>query len=100
MLGRRSQTDFEKEILVHLEMETDRLRKQGLSRAEAERAARRNFGNVGVAEDRFYHAQRFASVQDFGRDLKQAWRALLRTPAFLGTSVLTGKHGHSSFDLA
>jgi putative ABC transport system permease protein len=89
MFGRRSQTDFENEVRVHLEMEADRLRKQGLSPAAAERAARRNFGNVGVVEDRFYHAQRFASVQDFGRDLKQAWRALLRTPAFLGTSVLT-----------
>jgi predicted permease len=89
MLGRRSQRDFEDEIRAHLEMETDRLRRQGLSPEDAEREARRHFGNVGVAEDRFYHAQRLASVEDFGRDLRHAWRALLRTPGFLATSVFT-----------
>jgi predicted permease len=89
MLGRRSQRDFEDEIRAHLDLETDRLRAQGLSTEEAERVARRHFGNVGVAEDRFYHAQRFASLQDSGRDLRHAWRALLRSPGFLVTSVVT-----------
>jgi len=89
MLGRRSQRDFEDEIRAHLDMETDRLRAQGLAPEKAERAARRHFGNVGVAEDRFYHAQRFASIQDSGRDMRHAWRALLRTPGFLVTSVVT-----------
>jgi putative ABC transport system permease protein len=89
MLGRRSQRDFEDEIRSHLELEVERLQAQGLSPQDAEREARRRFGNVGVVEDRFYHAQRFASVQDFGRDLRHAWRALRRTPGFLLTSVVT-----------
>jgi predicted permease len=89
MFGRRSQRDFEDEIRAHLDLEVERLRGQGLSAQDAEREARRHFGNVGVAEDRFYHAQRFASVQDFGRDMRHAWRALRRTPGFLVTSVIT-----------
>jgi putative ABC transport system permease protein len=89
MLGRRSQRDFEDEIRAHIELEAERLRAQGMAPDDAERAARRNFGNVSVAEDRFYHAQRFASAQDAGRDLRHAWRALLRTPGFLVTSVGT-----------
>ncbi|HYC52910.1 MAG TPA: ABC transporter permease [Gemmatimonadaceae bacterium] len=89
MFGRRSQDDFENEIKSHLELETERLRAQGMSQADAERAARRNFGNVGVAEDRFYHAQPLAALQDMGRDMKHAWRALRRTPVFLTTSVVT-----------
>ena len=89
MLGRRSQRDFEDEIRSHLELEVERLQAQGLSPQDAEREARRHFGNVGVVEDRFYHAQRFASMQDFGRDLRHAWRALRRTPGFLITSVVT-----------
>jgi predicted permease len=89
MLGRRSQGDFEDEIRSHLELEAERLRGQGLSPADAERAARRHFGNVSVAEDRFYHAQRFSSMQDSGRDIRHAWRALMRTPAFLVTSIVT-----------
>ena len=54
MFGRRSQHDFEDEIRSHLQMEVERLKRQGMSPADAERLARRSFGNVGVAEDRFY----------------------------------------------
>ena len=89
MFGRRSQRDLEDEIRAHLELEAARLRAQGMNAHDAERAARRNFGNVGVAEDRFYHAQRFASAQDAMRDIRYALRALRRQPGFLVTSVGT-----------
>ncbi|HEX4683272.1 MAG TPA: ABC transporter permease [Gemmatimonadaceae bacterium] len=89
MFGRRSQRDFEDEVHAHLDMEIDRLKAQGMSPVDAERAARRNFGNVGVAEDRFYHGQRFAWAEDAMRDLRHAWRSLLRTPAFLAATVGT-----------
>jgi len=89
MLGRRSQGDFEDEIRSHLRMEVDRLVAQGMSPAEAERKARRTFGNIGVAEDRFHEGQRFAWLEDAGRDLRLAWRSLLRTPGFLVASVGT-----------
>jgi putative ABC transport system permease protein len=89
MFGRRSQRDFEEEIRAHLGHEAARLRAQGASAHDAELAARRNFGNVGVTADRFYHAQRFAYLQDAGRDLRLAWRALRRQPGFLVTSVGT-----------
>jgi putative ABC transport system permease protein len=85
----RSQEDFEDEIRSHLELEAERLRKLGLSPEEAKQAARRNFGNVGAAQDRFHDAQRFASLQDVRRDFRHAWRGLLRTPGFLITSVGT-----------
>ncbi|HET7584582.1 MAG TPA: ABC transporter permease [Gemmatimonadaceae bacterium] len=87
MFGRRSQRDFENEIQAHLQMEIDRLRAQGMSAADAERTARRNFGNVGMAEDRFYNAQRFAGVQDALRDFVHAWRSLRRSPGFLITAA-------------
>jgi putative ABC transport system permease protein len=89
MFGRRSQRDFEDEIHSHLQLEIDRLKAQGMSDADAERAARRNFGNVGVAEDRFYHGQQLWSIQDAARDLRHAWRSLLRSPGFLGAAVAT-----------
>lgn len=89
MLGRRPQDDFEDEIRSHLQMEVDRLMKQGMSPEDAERAARRTFGNVPVAEDRFYDGQRFAWAQDAGRDLRLAWRSLLRAPGFLIAAVGT-----------
>ena len=89
MFGRRSQHDFEDEIRSHLQMEVERLKAQGMSPADAQRLARRSFGNVGVAEDRFYDGQRLAWMQDAGRDLRLAWRSLLRTPGFLVAAVGT-----------
>ncbi|MCC6317206.1 MAG: ABC transporter permease [Gemmatimonadaceae bacterium] len=89
MFGRRSQDDFEDEIRSHLALEAERLRRRGMSPPDAERAARRAFGNIGVAEDRFYQAQRFSWLQDAGRDVRHAWRALRRHPVFLLTTVGT-----------
>jgi predicted permease len=89
MFGRRSQRDFEAEVRSHLQMEVDRLEALGMSPADAERVARRNFGNVSVSEDRFYHAQRLAWLQNAARDLRHAWRSLLRTPGFLVSAVGT-----------
>jgi predicted permease len=89
MFGRRSQRDFEDEIRSHLQLEVDRLQAQGMSPADAERAARRTFGNVGVAEDRFYDGQPFAWLENTARDLRHAWRSLLRTPGFLAAAVGT-----------
>lgn len=89
MLGRRSQDDFEDEIRSHIELEADRLRALGMPSDEAEFAARRNFGNRSIAEDRFYHAQRFSPMQDALRDVRHAWRALRRSPGFVITCVGT-----------
>ncbi|MGH7653145.1 MAG: ADOP family duplicated permease [Gemmatimonadaceae bacterium] len=89
MLGRRSQGDFENEIHAHLQMEVDRLVAQGMTPADAARTARLNFGNVGVVEDRFYHGQRFAWLDDAVRDLRYAWRSLLRAPGFAVAAVGT-----------
>jgi predicted permease len=86
---RRSQDDFEDEIRSHLQLEVDRLKAQGMSQSDAERVARRTFGNVGAAEDRFYDGQRFAWLENVGRDMRHAWRSLLRTPGFLVAAVGT-----------
>jgi predicted permease len=89
MFGRRSRRDFAEELRAHLDLEIERLRAQGMSPAEAERAARRSFGNVGVVQDRLYQGQRLASIADAARDLKHAWRALLRAPGFFAAAVVT-----------
>src|SRR5262245_7928247 len=89
MFGRRSQRDFEDEIRSHLQMEVDRLERQGMSPTDAKRAARRTFGNVGVAQDRFYDGQPFSWLENAWRDLLHAWRSLLRTPGFLAAAVGT-----------
>jgi putative ABC transport system permease protein len=56
---RRAPDDFANEIRSHLELEVDRLRENGLSQEEAEAAARRTFGNVTLARERYYEQGRW-----------------------------------------
>src|SRR5581483_633643 len=87
--SRRKHHDFSAEIDSHIRLEADRLRGEGLSEADAQSAARRAFGNIGLAEERFFDAQRFTSFEDLRKDIGYALRALRRSPAFAGTVIVT-----------
>lgn len=56
---KRKPSDFGAEIEAHLQLETERLREEGLSETEARAAARRGFGNLSQAEERFYESGRW-----------------------------------------
>jgi hypothetical protein len=49
---KRKLDDFNSEIEAHIQLETERLREQGLSEGDARAVARRPFGNVMHAEER------------------------------------------------
>jgi len=66
---KRKPSNFSAEIGAHLELESDRLRKQGLTEEEARMAARRAFGNVTAAEERFYEAGRWLWWDHLRNDL-------------------------------
>jgi hypothetical protein len=85
----RDDEDFSAEVKAHLEIETDRLVAEGLSPDEARRAARRSFGNVTVARERFHDASRWVWVEQLAQDLRYGCRALRQSPAFAATTVLT-----------
>jgi predicted permease len=82
---KRKQSDFTAEIEAHLELETERLREQGLSEEEARRAARRAFGNVTQTEERFYESGRWL----WWDHLVQGLRMLVKNPGFTAVAVLT-----------
>lgn len=86
----RNQADFSEEIRAHIEMETDRLREEGLSEAEAYAQARREFGNVTRAEERFYESNRlFLAAENAWRDLRYSVRGLRHSPAFTLVAILS-----------
>ena len=85
---RRPQSDFMAEIDAHLELEADRLRQEGLSEEDARVAARRAFGNVARASERFYESGRWLWWDRFAQDVTYAARLLRRSPAFAATTVL------------
>src|SRR5436309_1978315 len=66
---RRADADFSSEIQAHIALETDRLIGEGVSPAEARLAARRAFGSVAAAEDRFYESARVMWLDHLRQDL-------------------------------
>jgi putative ABC transport system permease protein len=86
---RRADRDFHDEIHAHIELETERLIADGVDATEARQRARRAFGNVTTAEERFYEASRWVWVEQLRQDIRYAVRTLWRSRTFVASAVLT-----------
>ena len=97
---RRPDEDFSDEVRAHLELETARLIDEGMPPADARAAARKSFGNVMAAQERFHESTRWVWFEQFVQDLRYALRGLAGSRAFLATSVLTLAVGLSLITVA
>lgn len=86
---KRPSDDFTEEIRAHLQLEADELKAEGLTEAEAYPAARKAFGNVMAAEERFYEKGRLRWLDDLNRDLRYSLRTMRQSPGFTLAVVLT-----------
>jgi predicted permease len=87
--GKRKDGDFSDEIQAHIALEAERLREEGLCESDAMAAARKQFGNVVSAQERFYETGRWLWVEHLFRDVMYALRILARNPGFTATAVLS-----------
>jgi predicted permease len=86
---KRSAGDFAAEIKSHLELEADELKHGGTGEEQARTQARREFGNVTAAQERFNLKDRWLWLDKLGRDLRFALRGLRHSPLFAATAILT-----------
>ena len=81
--------DLAEEIRGQLEMETDRFLESGMTLEAARAAARRHFGNTTTVTENARVAWAFLSLENLLRDVRYAFRAMRRSPAFSLVVILT-----------
>ncbi|HET9368915.1 MAG TPA: ABC transporter permease [Vicinamibacterales bacterium] len=85
----RVRSDIDREVAFHLAERADDLRATGLSAADAERQARRQFGNVAAQSERVRDVHVSQWLETIVRNVRYAIRALVRAPGFTAAVVLT-----------
>jgi predicted permease len=86
---RRRYDDISVSIQEHIEERTEELMDEGMSRKQAEQAARREFGNVTQIKERSREAWQWATLESVLADLKLTFRRLRKSPGFAATVLLT-----------
>jgi putative ABC transport system permease protein len=85
---RRVENEIRQEMESHLALIEEEALQQGASAQEARRAARLRFGNHGVYEQQTREADLTIWLDDLFRDVKFAYRQLLRNLSFAAAGVL------------
>src|SRR6478735_241950 len=82
-------SQLDRELSTHLALLEDDFIRQVMPVGQAGLAGRRRFGGVDQPKEQHRDARSFVWVEDLGRDIRYAVRALARTPGFAVAAVLT-----------
>jgi predicted permease len=77
------------EIRLHIELETEKNLREGMSPAEARRRALIAFGGMEKHRAELRDGRRLPLLEDLGHDLRYAVRSLRRAPGFAAVAVFT-----------
>ena len=82
-------SELSEEMRAHLDEKVEELVGEGMSRKDAEAAARREFGNLGLIEEDGRAAWRWEVIEDFWADVKYGMRGLRKNLGFTVVALLT-----------
>jgi predicted permease len=85
----RLRGDIDRELEFHVAERADQLCAEGLSHDEARRRARLQFGSPAAQIERTRDVDVSGALDGLLRNIRHAWRGLIRTPGFTLTAVLT-----------
>lgn len=86
---KRRYDDLSISIREHIDERIDELMQEGMPRRDAEREARRAFGNVTLLAERSREAWQWVAFESLLRDLRLVFRRLRKSPGFAITVLLT-----------
>jgi predicted permease len=86
---RQRYSELAQSIQEHLDEKVEELIVGGMSRQQAEQAAKREFGNVALIEQRSREVWQWPLLENLIADLKFAWRQLTRSPRFSLAAIAT-----------
>lgn len=86
---RRLYDDLGEEIREHLEEKMEEFVRNGMSRKDAESAARREFGNVMLTQEDSRNVWRWPAIENFLSDVRYGLRTLSYNPGFSIVAILT-----------
>jgi predicted permease len=86
---RRRYGDLSESIREHLEEKIEDLMEDGMSREEATRAARREFGNVTLIEERSREVWQWPTLESLLADIKFTLHQLSKSPGFAAVSIVS-----------
>jgi predicted permease len=86
---RRLDRDLDEELGAAMGTLADRYRAQGMTPAQAERAARLAIGGIEQLKDEVRAGRIGAGIESSLQDMRYAWRALWKAPAFAAAVIVT-----------
>jgi predicted permease len=87
--GKRLDRELNDEIAIHLAMQEEEFRRQGMEAAAAHAAALREFGGVTQAAEDYRERRGIPWLETAARDVRYGLRGLRRTPGFTAAAILS-----------